>query len=145
LTATKVSSDGSDGTGRTGSPLANPHDSVSSGERGTMEQAFGRLDPVALGAGVGIVAGVALAAMTAALLIQGGQDVGVHLMRLGYFLPGYTVSWPGVGVGFIDALVLGFGFGAVLATLWNVYHRLFIALVVSREHSRAVRRELQEL
>ena len=109
-----------------------------------MEQAFGRLDPVALGAGVGVVAGIVLAAMTAALLIRGGQDIGVHLMRLGYFLPGYTVSWPGVGIGFIDALALGFGFGALLATLWNAYHRLFIAIVVSRERSRAIRRELQE-
>lgn len=144
MTATKVSSDGSDGAGRNGSPIANPRSCVSSGERGTMEQAFGRLDPVALGAGVGVVAGIVLAAMTAALLIRGGQDIGVHLMRLGYFLPGYTVSWPGVGIGFIDALALGFGFGALLATLWNAYQRLFIAIVVSRERSRAIRRELQE-
>jgi hypothetical protein len=141
LTATKASSDG---TGVSGSPLANPRESVSSAERGAMEQAFGRLDPVALGAGVGVVSGLALAAMTAALLLRGGHDVGVHLMRLGYFLPGYTVSWPGVGVGFIDALGVGFAVGALLATLWNGYHRLFIGIVVSREHSRAVRRELQE-
>ena len=109
-----------------------------------MEQAFGRLDPVALGTGVGIVAGLSLAAMTAALLIRGGQDVGLHLVRLGYFLPGYTVSWPGVGIGFIDALAFGFGLGALLAALWNAYHRLFIAILVSREQSRATRRELQE-
>ena len=133
------------GEGASSSPIANPREAVSSGERGMMEQAFGRLDPVALGAGVGIVSGVALALMTAVLLLRGGHNVGEHLARLGYFLPGYTVSWPGVGVGFIDALVVGFGVGALLAALWNFYHRLFIAVVVAREHSRAMRRELQEL
>lgn len=136
---------GAGGASATGSPIANPRESVSPGERGVMEQAFGKLDPVALGVGVGIVSGVALALMTVVLLLRGGQNIGVHLMRLGYFLPGYTVSWPGVGVGFIDALVIGFGVGVLLAALWNFYHRLFIAFVVSREHSRAMRRELQEL
>ncbi|MEE3329951.1 MAG: hypothetical protein VX246_03695 [Myxococcota bacterium] len=136
---------GAGGEGATGSPIANPRETVSSGERGVIDQAFGRLDPVALGAGVGVMSGVALALMTVVLLIRGGQHVGEHLTRLGYFLPGYTVSWPGVGVGFIDALVVGFGIGALLAALWNFYHRLFIAVVVSREHSRAMRRELQEL
>ena len=124
---------------------AHPREAVNATEREVMEQAFGRLDPVALGAGVGIVAGLALAAATAALLVQGGAMVGLHLKRLAYFLPGYTVSWPGVGIGFIDALVVGFVAGAALAWLWNTYHRLFIAVIVAREQRREIRRELQEL
>ncbi|MCA9511626.1 MAG: hypothetical protein R3E88_16695 [Myxococcota bacterium] len=124
---------------------AHPREAVSASERDVMEQAFGRIDPVALGAGVGIVAGLALAAATAWLLLQGGAMVGLHLKRLAFFLPGYAVTWPGVGIGFIDALVVGFVAGAALAALWNAYHRLFIAVVVARERAREVRRELQEL
>lgn len=118
---------------------------VTPDERDVMSRAFGRLDPVALGVAVGVMAGAALALATAVLLWQGGTLVGFHLKRLGYFLPGYTVSWPGVGIGFIDAAVVGFGAGALVAVLWNAYHRLFVAVVVARERARAIRRELQEL
>jgi len=119
--------------------------SVSPDERDVMARAFGRLDPVALGIAVGIVSGLALAFATAALLVEGGSLVGFHLKRLGYFLPGYTVSWPGVGIGFIDAAVVGFFVGVSVAVLWNAYHRLFVAVIVARERARAIRRELQEL
>ncbi len=124
---------------------AAPRESITPSERDVMERAFGRLDPVALGAAVGAVAGIALAALTAVLLVQGGSLVGFHLKRLGYFLPGYTVSWPGVGIGLIDAALAGFALGALLAWLWNAYHRLFIAVVIARERAREIRRELQEL
>jgi len=110
-----------------------------------MERAFGRLDAVAMGLAVGCVAGVGLALATAVLLLQGGSLVGLHLMRLGYFLPGYAVSWPGVGIGLIDGAVAGFVLGLLVAWLWNAYHRFFVAVVVYRERSRAIRRELQEL
>ena len=122
-----------------------PRESITPSERDVMERAFGRLDPIALGTAVGAVAGLALSALTAVLVVRGGSLVGFHLNRLGYFLPGYTVSWPGVGIGLIDAAVAGFALGALLAWMWNVYHRLFIAVVVARERGRETRRELQEL
>ena len=114
-------------------------------EREVIERGFGRLDAVALGLAVGCVAGVGLALVTVVLLVQGGSQVGLHLMRLGYFLPGYAVSWPGVGIGLIDGAVAGFGLGLLIAWLWNAYHRFFVAVVVYRERVRAFRRELQEL
>jgi hypothetical protein len=110
-----------------------------------MARSLGQLDPVALGIATGAVAGSVLALATAALLVQGGSLVGFHLKRLGHFLPGYTVSWPGVGIGWIDAAVAGFVLGASLAWLWNTYHRLFVGVVIARERAREVRRELQEL
>ena len=123
----------------------NPQEPVGQRDRRAIEQAFGRLDPVALGAAVGVVAGVGLGLATAILLLQGGSWVGLHLMRLGYFLPGYAVSWPGLAIGMIDGAVLGFVLGWVIAWLWNGYHRFFIAVVLARERARAIRRELQEL
>ncbi len=122
-----------------------PRDSVTASERELMARSLGQLDPVALGIATGAVAGSVLALATAALLVQGGSLVGFHLKRLGHFLPGYTVSWPGVGIGWIDAAVAGFVLGASLAWLWNTYHRLFVGVVIARERAREVRRELQEL
>ena len=122
-----------------------PQESVGQRDRRAIEQAFGRLDPVALGAAVGLVVGIGLALATAALLLQGGSWVGLHLMRLGHFLPGYAVSWPGLVIGMIDGAVVGFVVGWVTAWLWNGYHRFFIAVVLARERARAIRRELQEL
>lgn len=120
-------------------------DSVTPSERELMARSLGQLDPVALGIATGAVAGIGLALATAALLLQGGSLVGFHLKRLGHFLPSYTVSWPGVGIGLIDAAIAGFVVGALLAWLWNSYHRLFVAVLIGRERAREIRRELQEL
>ena len=125
--------------------VSTPAEPIGLRDRQVMERAFGRLDPIALGGAVGCVAGIGLALATVVLLLQGGTLVGFHLMRLGYFLPGYVVSWPGVGIALIDGGVAGFLLGLLVAWLWNTYHRIFIAVVVVRERSRAIRRELQEL
>ena len=114
-------------------------------DRVILSRAFARLDPMALGIAMGTLTGVGLAAATAVLLIRGGQAVGHHLGRLAFFLPGYDVSWPGVFVGLLDAAVLGFVLGQVMARTWNAYHRWFVAYAVARETNRAIRRELQGL
>lgn len=110
-------------------------------QRLILSRGLARLDPVALGAAVGIVSGLALFAATAVLLVQGGALVGWHLNRLGYYLPGYTVSWGGAVLGAVEAGAVGFAVGALLALGWNAYHRLFVAILRVREE----RRELQEL
>ena len=124
---------------------AMPKSSVSGAERAVIGEAFARFDVVALGIGVGVVSGLALALGTLALLVQGGVDVGLHLSRLGYFLPGYSVSWLGVAVGLVEGAVVGFCFGALVAVLWNAYHHFFVSFLLAREHARDMRRELQEL
>jgi hypothetical protein len=110
-----------------------------------LSRAFARLDPLALSLAVGAVAGLGLALATAVLLLRGGEQVGLHLSRVGMFLPGYDVSWPGVVVGFFEGGALGCVLGLALATLWNGYHRMFVALVVARERARDARRELSGL
>jgi hypothetical protein len=119
--------------------------SLVASERLLLSRAFARLDPLAMGAAVGLVSGPLLSIATAVLLLQGGTYVGVHLGRLAYYLPGYSVTWPGVLVGLFDGAVVGGVLGVALALLWNAYHRLFVKLVVARERSRKVRQELQEL
>ena len=138
--------DGSTASSGSAPPVkAMPRSSVSGAERAVIGEAFARLDSVALGIGVGAVSGLALALSTLALVVRGGEDVGLHLSRLGYFLPGYSVTPMGVFVGLVEGAVLGFLAGGFLAVLWNAYHHFFVNLLLAREHSRNMRRELQEL
>ena len=125
--------------------MAAPRESISGSERAVLTRAFARIDPRSMAIAMGLVMGIGLALMTAMLLIQGGKLVGLHLNRLGYFLPFYSVSGSGVFIGLIDGGLVGFGAGYALAKLWNGYHRLFISFLVARENARETRRELQEL
>jgi len=110
-------------------------------ERTLVRRAFARLDPVGLALAVGAISGAALFVATAVLLVRGGVQVGFHLGRLAYFLPGYSVSWPGAFVGLVEGGLLGCMLGLALALAWNLYHRWFVVLWTARE----TRRELEEL
>ncbi len=110
-------------------------------DRIQLARAFGRLDPTALAVALGTVTGLGLFIATLVLVLREGSRVGLHLGRLGYFLPGYQVTWPGAFVGLVEAALVGAALGALLASAWNGYHRLFVALIVVRE----TRRELQQL
>ena len=67
----------------------------------------------------GLSGGSLLALATAWLLVQGGEEVGPHLGLLGNYFPGYTVTWPGVAVGFGYGLATGGILGWVIASLYN--------------------------
>jgi protoporphyrinogen oxidase len=84
-----------------------------------IREAFGRYQPVALGAALGIVAGVGLFLATAVLLLRGGEPSGPNLSLLASYLLGYQVSWPGAFVGLAEAGVGGFASGWVVARLVN--------------------------
>lgn len=126
---------------RSGPPPAGPANGPEGEERRILERAFARLDTVALGIATGAVLGAGVFLATAVLILRGGENVGYHLQRLAYFLPGYSVTWGGSALGAAEAVVLGFALGAGVAFLWNAYHRAFLRLVLARE----LRRELQEL
>ncbi len=84
-----------------------------------VQAAFARLDPVALGAACGVVAGLGLFLATAGLVLQGGVTVGPTLALLSQYLVGYSVTWPGALLGFAQSGLGGFGIGYVVATLRN--------------------------
>jgi high-affinity Fe2+/Pb2+ permease len=67
----------------------------------------------------GLAGGASLSVATAWLLIQGGEDVGLHLGLLNNYFPGYTVSWPGVVIGFFYGLLTGALLGWSIAWLYN--------------------------
>ncbi|MEZ5570068.1 MAG: hypothetical protein R3E54_17305 [Halioglobus sp.] len=92
---------------------------------------FAKMDVVGLSVAAGVLCAVGLSLATAVLLLQSVPEnypVGPHLSALADYLPGYSVSWPGVmvgaGYGFLGGAVAGFA-GAVY---WNLAH--YVALGV---------------
>jgi hypothetical protein len=77
------------------------------------------LNELAFALGVGVVAGAAIAGLTAFLLVKGGPVVGPHLALLGQVLPGYEVSRSGAVIGFGWGLVAGGGLAFLGAWLYN--------------------------
>lgn len=98
---------------------------------------FARMDVVALAVAMGTVSAIGLALLTITLLFRGApanMHVGPHLGLLGFYLPGYSVSWTGSAIGAIYGGVIGAAIGFVWAVLWNLTHYLYIILVVVRSH-----------
>ena len=84
-----------------------------------IEAAFAKLDPVAMGTAVGIVAGVSLFFATIALLLKGGPVVGPTLSLLNNVLFGFRVTLAGAVIGLVEAAIGGFVVGYIFAWLRN--------------------------
>ena len=84
-----------------------------------IEAAFAKLDPVALGAAIGLVSGVGLFLATAILLITDGPLVGRNLSLLGHYFLGFEASWTGAFIGLFEAGVGGFVLGNLGARMRN--------------------------
>jgi hypothetical protein len=67
----------------------------------------------------GFTGGVGLSLATLWLMIQGGQDVGLHLNLLGNYFPGYSVTWGGCVVGFFYGALTGAVVGTAIAWMYN--------------------------
>jgi len=106
-----------------------------------LERAFARLDPVALGAAFGFVAGSGLLLATTILLLKGGSPVGPNLYLLSQYLVGFTVTWSGALIGMIGAGAGGFAFGYLTASLRNAALRAY-ARIVQRRAAAAAQRTL---
>ncbi len=84
-----------------------------------VEAAFARLDPLAMGASVGLVSSAGLIAASVILLLKQGPVVGPNLSLLANYLLGFEVSWTGLWIGAIEAAAGGFMLGYVGASLRN--------------------------
>ena len=79
-----------------------------------MAKAVARLQAKILALVMGLACGFGLFAMTAWLVVKGGNEVGLHLKLLGHYFIGYSVTWPGAFVG------LGYGFIVGGAIGWQL-------------------------
>lgn len=94
--------------------------------------AFQKVDSVALGMSLGLVAGLGLFLATLVLVLKGGEVVGPNLQLLSNFFPGYTVTLPGsllgLAYGFASGYLTGWGF----ALLRNLSVLFYMASVQRR-------------
>lgn len=110
-----------------------------------IEVAFARLDPLSLGISVGAVIGAGLFLATTFLLLRGGAVVGPNLSLLGQFFVGYSVTWPGAFVGFIEAGIFGFMLGFIAAWLRNWGLTVYATLVKRHVEAESQRDLLDKL
>jgi hypothetical protein len=95
-------------------------------------QAFARLRAPALAVSLGVAVGLLLFGATAVLLVRAMlapapvAAIGPHLSLLGYYLPGYQVTWLGAGLGLLYGFVLGGVLGVAMALLLNLNHFLYL-------------------
>lgn len=82
-------------------------------------RAIARLKAGVLALVFGLIAGVALFAMTAILIIEDGPDTGAHLRLLNNYFIGYAVTWKGAFIGFLWASVVGALIGWWIGIIYN--------------------------
>ncbi|MBK8177891.1 MAG: hypothetical protein IPK67_03110 [Planctomycetes bacterium] len=74
-----------------------------------------RINARAWGVATGAVFGLGLCLATLVLVWKGGSDMGQHLGRLRYVLPGYSVSYAGAALGLVYGFFIGYGLGRLLS------------------------------
>jgi hypothetical protein len=95
--------------------------------RDAIRRTFTRLDPVALGAGVGIVAAIVGAVLPARLLFGSPpDDVDELVGRLTHFFPGFDITAKGAAIGAAWFLVAGFAAGFLVASFRNLALRFVL-------------------
>jgi hypothetical protein len=110
-----------------------------------MQFVFARLDPVALGAAIGVISGLGLFLATAVLLLKGGRVVGPTLSLLSQYLPGFAVTWGGAFIGLVEAGAAGFMIGYGGAWLRNRVMEAFAYVMRRRAQSREDKELLDKL
>src|SRR5262245_25696504 len=83
------------------------------------DQPHVRINGRAWGLTLGAAGALVLFAVTNALVLQSGEHVGAFLHNLRIYLPGFEVDFVGslVGAGYV--LAIGFGFGHLIAWVYN--------------------------
>jgi protoporphyrinogen oxidase len=108
----------------------------------TFTHVFERLDPVAFGFSVGIIAGLGLLLATLALVLKDGGSVGRNLSLLNQFFPEYSVTILGSLLGLVYGFAAGFAGGWGFAFLRNAVMFLYMAVISRRVELNLVRQVL---
>lgn len=88
-------------------------------ERALIGRAVVRMRARIMAVVFGMLGGTGLFLATAWLLLQGGANVGQHLVLLRHYFPGYAVTWPGAFLGFFYGTLVGGILGYLLAFVYN--------------------------
>ena len=106
---------------------------------------FPKLDRLAFGLSVGMVAGLALFIATSWLVLKGGDAVGPRLQLLSNFFPGYSVTASGSVFGLAYGFMTGFIGGWGFAFLRNATVFLYMAVIHRRAEFQLMRKLLEYL
>lgn len=96
---------------------------------------FAKIDKTAFSLSSGFVFFLSMFVITAISIIQGngsGITVGPDLAMLGYYLPGYDMTWLGNIVGSFYVGVIGLVLGWFFGVLWNLTHYLYLAVLMNK-------------
>lgn len=110
-----------------------------------IEAVFAKLDPWALGTAIGVVSGLGLFLATALLILREGGAGGRALSLLSQYLIGFEVTWQGAGVGLLEAGVVGFMVGYLIARLRNWSMGAYSRLLQRRAQAEAERELLDKV
>lgn len=80
-----------------------------------MKTTYVKIHPLALGAALGVMEGLAIFCATVLLVLQG--ETGTAF--LGKLFPFYSISWPGAIIGLLEGFLDGFIGGLILAWVYN--------------------------
>jgi protoporphyrinogen oxidase len=97
-----------------------------------LSRAFMRIDEVAFGLAIGLAAGLALAFLTFFFVTNEQLALGLYLVLLGNFLPGYEISLAGVFLGSLYGFGLGFITGWSLAVVRNAGVKTYLSILRRR-------------
>ena len=100
---------------------------------------FARMDQLALGSAVGIIVGSYVMLATLFLVLKGGDVVGPHMILLGQFFFGYTVTLKGTVIGFLYGFLWGFMLGWTIAYLRNAFLGFYLFYLRRRADAQALR------
>jgi len=78
-----------------------------------------RMNSRILGITFGLLFGIGLFLITNWLVLKDGPHVGAHLMLLGQYFPGYSVTFVGSLIGFVYAFIVGWMIGSAVGHLYN--------------------------
>jgi len=110
-----------------------------------IEAAFAKLDPVALGAAVGVVSAMTLFLASAVLLLKGGPEVGRTLKLLRNYLIGFDVTWTGAAIGAFEVGAGAFALGYIIAWGRNWLLAAYAHLAKRRAQAKAQRDLLDKI
>jgi hypothetical protein len=95
--------------------------------RDAIRRTFTRLDPVALGAGLGVVAAIVGWVLPGRLLFGNPPaDIQDIVGRLTHFLPGFDITTRGALIGAAWFLIVGFAAGFLVASFRNLALRIVL-------------------
>ncbi len=102
--------------------MRSPYDTISDqveAER-LLESTLRRMNARVLGLTVGFLAASALFVATMILVVRGGSNVGAHLGLLGWYFPGYEVTFIGSFIGAAWAFLFGYIVGQAISRIYNL-------------------------